>query len=154
MTNNKYKIYDGFLSYKELLTTFNALLSEVKNITTIKQAEQWEKHHSPVEINGDPISLYISNGGTDKDIEWIRYEEYGELSYIYFYIEDGKINSISFDIHSEICDYDFSQDNNKMTQKEYYEIIEKYAQRHSALWVSNDNEILPDICLNHLNKIN
>ncbi|MDD4779201.1 MAG: hypothetical protein PHT02_01165 [Tissierellia bacterium] len=145
----QYKIYEGFPTYKEVLTTYNELMEKVKNITTIEQAKQYQnKYGITVEINGILISEYIMNGGTDAEIEWIRYEEVYELSYVYCRINNGEVNDISFDVYCEWSTCEFIDSAYALTQEQYYQAIENHFRLYNNSEykvVGYDTEELPDI---------
>lgn len=100
--------YGDFPTMEEIKRDYNELVEIIKDVKTVEQAKEVEAKGFTVEINGMSIDEFLtpdSNGYvcTDKDIEWIRYENYGCLSYIYQY-NDG---TIFFDVWSELCEYDF-----------------------------------------------
>lgn len=101
-------MYGDFPTLEEIKRDYNELVEMVGNVTTIEQAREWNKKDKfTVEINGEFLEEYVRNGGADKDIEWIRYEAFGCLSYIYFWIKKGKVNRIVFDVWSNELEYDF-----------------------------------------------
>lgn len=100
------KTYGDFPTMEEIKRDYNELMEIIKGVRTIEQAREIERYVCEVEINGDLIDEFVRNGGTNKDIEWIRCAEYGCLDYIYSYL-DGKI---IFDVYSKYCDYDFIHD--------------------------------------------
>lgn len=67
--------------------------------------------------------------GTDKDIEWIRYESYGCLAYIYVYIKNGIVKDVVFDIWSNKWDSQFVENtsigNIETNYDSYVDIAEK-----------------------------
>ena len=103
--------YGDFPTMEEIKRDYNELIEIIKDVKTINQAREMEKKGFIVEINGVSIDEYINGEGcnegkTDDNIEWIRYEVYGCLSYIYDRF-DGKP---MFDIWSEYCQYEFITD--------------------------------------------
>lgn len=83
----KYK-YGAYPTIEEINRDYNELMEIIKNVRTVEQAREMEKKGFIVEINGVTIDEYINGEGynegkTDENIEWIRYEVYGCLSYIY-----------------------------------------------------------------------
>lgn len=103
--------YGDFPTIEEIKRDYNELIEIIKDIKTIEQAKEVEAKGFTVEINGmsiDEFSTPDSNGYvcTDKDIDWIRYENYGCLSYIYDRF-DGKP---MFDVWSEYCFDEFIRD--------------------------------------------
>lgn len=117
------KQYNDFPTMEEIKRDYNELMEIIKDIKTIEQVKALEKENKfTIEINGMTIEEFLtpdSNGYvcTDKDIEWIRYDLYGCLSYIY-QRTDGKIY---FDVWSEYCQYDFITDTtiNELTEELY-----------------------------------
>ena len=115
--------YGDFPTMEEIKRDYDELMEIIKDIKTIEQAKALdESKEFTIEINGMSIGEFLtpdSNGYvcTDKDIEWIRYEVYGCLSYIY-QSNDGKI---WFDVWSEYCQYEFITDItiDKLTEELY-----------------------------------
>ena len=106
--------YGDFPTMEEIKRDYNELMEIIKDVKTIEQAKQLEKENEfTIEINGMSIGEFLtpdSNGYicTDKDIEWIRYEVFGCLSYIYQHFKyDGKI---WFDVWSNYCYDEFIRD--------------------------------------------
>lgn len=99
--------YDEFPTMEEIKRDYNELMEIIKGVKTIEQAKEMENKGFVVEINGVSIEEYINGEGynegkTDENIEWIRYESYGCLSYIYDRF-DGKP---MFDV---FCDYSYDE---------------------------------------------
>lgn len=126
--------YGDFPTMEEIKRDYAELMKIIKDVRTIEQAKEMEKMGFIVEINGLPIDEYVNgmkmfdgtrNGikGTDEEIEWIRYECYGCLSYIYDRF-DGKP---MFDVWSEYCFDEFIRDItiDKLTE-ELYEKEKEY----------------------------
>lgn len=110
--------YSDFPTMEEIKKDYNELMEIIKNVRTIEQARELEKEKKfTIEINGLSIDEYV-NGmklydgtrdkykGTNEEIEWIRYENYGCLSYIYDRF-DGKP---MFDVYSEYLEDEFIRD--------------------------------------------
>ena len=120
--------YGDFPTMEEIKRDYDELMEIIKDVRTVEQAKELENKGFIIEINGLPINEY-TNGmklydgtrndckGTNEDIEWIRYEVYGCLSYIYDRF-DGKP---MFDVWSEYCYYEFIQDItiDKLTEELY-----------------------------------
>ncbi len=108
---NKYTCGD-FPTMEEIKRDYNELMEIIKDVRTIEQAREIENRGFIVEINGVTIDEYVNDGGflndgkTDDNIEWIRYENYGCLSYIYDRF-DGKP---MFDVFSVYCYDEFIRD--------------------------------------------
>lgn len=115
--------YGDFPTMEEIKRDYAELMEIIKGIRTIEQAKALEEEKKfIIEINGMSIGEFLtpdSNGYvcTDKDIEWIRYETYGCLSYIYDRF-DGKP---MFDVWSEYCYDEFIRDItiDKLTEELY-----------------------------------
>lgn len=114
--------YGDFPTMEEIKRDYNELMEIIKDVRTIEQAREMENKGFFVEINGVSIDEYVSGEGikegkTNDNIEWIRYEVYGCLSYIYDRF-DGKI---WFDVWSEYCQYEFITDItiDKLTEELY-----------------------------------
>lgn len=103
---------NDFPSFEEIKKDYHDLINIIKDIRTIEQIKRVEKEYNfTIEINGMTISEFLKpdiNGYvcTDNDIEWVRYESYGCLSYIYDRF-DGKP---MFDVYSNYCDGEFITD--------------------------------------------
>ena len=101
------KVYNGFPTMEEIKRDYNELMEIIKDIRTIEQVKELDKQKRfTIEINGMFIDEFLKANGTDKDIEWIRYESYGCLSYIYDRF-DGKP---MFDVWSDYCYNEFIMD--------------------------------------------
>ncbi len=103
--------YGDFPTIEEIKRDYNELMGIIKDVRTIEQAREMERKGFIVEINGVTIDEYINGEGynegkTDENIEWIRYEVYGCLSYIYDRF-DGKP---MFDVFSMYCYDEFIRD--------------------------------------------
>ena len=104
MTTNK---YGDFPTMEEIKRDYNELIEIIKDIRTIEQAKVLDEQKKfTIEINGMFINEFLKANGTNKDIEWIRYEVYGCLSYIYDRF-DGKP---MFDVWSNYCWDEFIHD--------------------------------------------
>ena len=105
--------YGDFPTMEEIKRDYNELMEIIKDVKTIEQAKQLEKEKKfIIEINGMSIGEFLTPDNndcvcTDKDIEWIRYEVYGCLSYIYQRFDNGKI---WFDVWSDYCYDEFIRD--------------------------------------------
>lgn len=103
--------YGDFPTIEEIKKDYNELMEIIKDVRTIEQAREIENKGFIIEINGVTIDEYINGEGynegkTDENIEWIRYEVYGCLSYIYDRF-DGKP---MFDVFSMYCYDEFIRD--------------------------------------------
>lgn len=84
----QYREYGDFPTLKEIKQDYKKLLKIIKNVRTIEQAKVLENQGFTVEINGMSIDEFTTPGSdgyicTNNDIEWIRYEVFGCLTYIY-----------------------------------------------------------------------
>lgn len=108
----------GFPTLREIKKDYDELMKIIKNVRTVEQAKVLEKERKLIiEINGLSLDEF-ENGirllrnkkdehrGIDGEIEWIRYEGFGCLSYIY----DRFDNKPMFDVWSDYCCYDFITD--------------------------------------------
>ena len=127
----KYYQYGDFPTMDEIKQDYAELMEIIKDVRTIEQARELEKQGFIIEINGISIDEFVAVGGngyvcTDKDIEWIRYESYGCLSYIYNQLNIDQ--KIWFDVWSEYCFDEFIRDItiDKLTV-ELYEEEKNYA---------------------------
>lgn len=104
-TTHKYGYYP---TMEEIKRDYNELMEIIKDVKTIEQAiEIRDTYKIWVEINGVSIDEYVNRKkGTNEDIEWIRYENYGCLSYIYDWFNGKPI----FDVWSNGLEYEFITD--------------------------------------------
>ena len=117
--------YNDFPTFEEINRDYNDLMKIIKDVNTIDKVKEITKIYPfTIEINGMSLKEFLTPDSQgyiccDKDIEWIRYESYGCLSYIYVF-QDGKI---FFDVWSEYCYDEFIRDItiDKLT-KEFYNI--------------------------------
>ena len=131
--------YGDFPTLEEIKRDYYELMDIIKGVKTIDQAREIEeKHGIPVEINGVSIDEFVNglktiNGradgrGTDANIQWIRYEAYGCLSYVYDWFGAAP----TFDVWSNAADNDF------VTDIHFYDLTPaNYAQ-----WVSEAAKLL------------
>lgn len=143
-----FKVYREYPTYKEVLKAYNELVHMVRDITTVGQAEKWGKDNKcEVEINGVSVEEYILNDGISEGIEWIRYDHYKNLCYIYCYVKNGVVESVAFDVSDNEGYGDFILDKFSLTQKEYYEILEEYNSKwdDNCESIGEDTEMLPNI---------
>lgn len=103
----KYYQYGDFPTMEEIRQDYAELMEIIKDVRTIEQARELEQQGFTIEINGMSIDEFVAVDGdgyvcTDKDIEWIRYDIYGCLSYIY----DRFDGQPMFDVW---CDYYFDE---------------------------------------------
>lgn len=125
--------YNDFPTIEEIKRDYNELMEIIKDIKTIESVKKIsEEKKFTIEINGMSIDEFLSpdsNGYvcTDNDIEWIRYENYGCLSYIYDRF-DGKP---MFDVW---CDYAYCEFITDITidklTDELYKKEKEYAINH------------------------
>ena len=103
----KHYQYGDFPTMEEIKQDYAELMEIIKDVRTIEQARELEKQGFIIEINGMSIDEFVAVDGngyvcTDKDIEWIRYDVYGCLSYIYDRFDGNPM----FDVW---CDYYFDE---------------------------------------------
>ena len=149
--SKEYKIYEGYPTFKEIKKQFNDFISVAKDITTIEQAQEYRKtNRTIVEINGDSIDNYIKDNGINSDIEWIRYEEYSDLAYIYCEIRNGKVDHVRLDIYSEWLEAEFITDViDILSQDKYYKELQRSVDRwgNECKQIGIDNEDIEPISL-------
>ena len=121
-----YKTYGDFPTFKEIKRDYKELMKIIKNVRTIEQVKKLDKENLfTIEINGMSVNDFLKPDEKgyiccDNDIEWIRYENYGCLSYIY----DRFNGNLVFDIWSNCCDCEFIENitMDKLTRKAYEEM--------------------------------
>lgn len=122
-------MYGDYPTLEEIRRDYNELVEMVGNVVTIEQAKEWnQKDKFTIEINGENLEEFINNDGTDTDIKHIRYEAYGCLAYIYFYIKNGVVDDIVFDVWSNKCDADFIQDSSIGNIEANYEMYVSFSE--------------------------
>lgn len=111
-------MYGDFPTIEEIKRDYAELMEVAKNVRTIEQAIEVEKKEKvTIEINGLLIDEYVNgmklydgtrtkDRGTNENIEWIRYEAYGCLAYVYDRF-DGKP---MFDVWCNYGEYEFITD--------------------------------------------
>jgi hypothetical protein len=82
--------YGDYPTLEEIRKDYYELMEIIKNVNSVAQAKELEKQGFIIEINGDTVNTFIQEGKTDEQIDWIRYESYGCLTYIYKYA-DGRV---------------------------------------------------------------
>ena len=117
--------YGCYPKLEEVKKDYFELISIAKNITTIAEIEKLP-NFIEVEVNGVSLQEFKQKY-SDKDIEWIRYESYGSLSYVYIRINNGVADKyIQFDVWSNWLDDDFITDTCiEDLEKEYTSYFEK-----------------------------
>jgi hypothetical protein len=106
------------------------LVELIGSVTTLEQAKAWnQKGKFTIEANGEFLDDYIEGGGTDEDLEGLRYEVYGCLSCIYVRFDNGIVDSILFDVWSNACDTDFIENINinDLTKANYQYWLNSYS---------------------------
>lgn len=125
------KEYGDFPLKKEIERDYYEFISVVKNITTINDVQELDKseNHLTIEVNGDYVDDFISAGGTDENIKYIRYYSYGCLNDIYVSIKHGKFDDITFDVWSNGCQNTFIENTSIDNVKNNYTIMVNYASQ-------------------------
>lgn len=97
--NQKSEIcFAGYPSLEKIKSDYNELMDKIKDVRTVDDAKRFSDENSiVVEINGVSIDDFLRDGGTDKDIDWIRYEEFGCLSYVYDRFDGRPMFDVSVD---------------------------------------------------------
>ncbi len=110
MDNWMNRQYGDFPTLEEIRRDYAELVALIDGVRTIEQAKKLEESHRlRVEINGMSIDEFENglitisgrNGcrGTNEEIEWIRYDRYGCLSYIYDRFDGKPV----FDVWGNAC---------------------------------------------------
>lgn len=115
--------YGNFPTMEEIKRDYDLLMDIIKDVRTVEQAREMEKKGFTIEINGVSIDEYVK-GMHNEEIEWIRYETFGCLSYIYDRF-DGKP---MFDVFSNYLFTEFIYDItiDKLTEELYEKAKQKY----------------------------
>lgn len=122
--------YGDYPTLEEIKRDYNELIDIIGNVTTMEQALKLTDKFR-IEINGLWIKDYIEDLNTNEDIEWIRYESYGCLYYIYVTFKHGIISDIHFDVwcnkHDvEFIDFITIDELDKETYDRCIDIIERF----------------------------
>lgn len=131
--------YGDFPTLDEIKRDYRELMDIIKDVRTIEQAREVEANYGiSVEINGVSIDEFVNglktvNGrsgsrGTNADIEWIRYEAFGCLSYVY----DRFDSKPTFDVWGNAAYCEFVTDIH----------IDDLTPENYAVWVNNEVERL------------
>lgn len=144
IANKKCDEYGDYPSLENIQKDYDELLQLVGSIVTVEQVKEFQKSHTNVtiEINGMSVDEFeeglVLLGGTravsrksNNDIDWIRYECYGCLSYIYFHIKSGVITSIIFDVWSNKWDNEFIEN---VTMDNVVSDYDKYVAYAEKCW--------------------
>ena len=110
---------------EQIKADYQKFIDRAGNITTIEDALPLYKEFEVIEANGDDINRYISEGGTNDGLEWLRYDRCGCLDYIYVFIKNGKVDYVSFDgwCDEGMVDFIDSITIDKLTEEVYSESI-------------------------------
>ena len=122
---------NGFPTMEEIKSDYYELLELIKDIKTIKQAQEFErKTRIEVEINGLTIDEYIEIGGTNEAMIFIKYKNFGCLDYIYNRLD----KYITFNVYSEFCNCDFIKNItiDKLTEEFLEESIKEAIKRKTG----------------------
>ena len=133
--------YGDFPSLDEIKRDYMELMDITKGVRSIEQAKEVaEKHKLIIEINGVSLDefengLKTINGrsgarGSNSDIEWIRYEAYGCLAYVYDRFDGRPM----FDVWSNVACCEFITDIH----------IEDLTEENYKRWVSAEKERLTE----------
>ena len=144
------KVYGDYPTIEEIKRDYFELMEIIKDVRTVEDAIKVEETKKlTIEINGMSIDeykkvnnigprafIYTDENGVEEGIEWIRYESYGCLSYIYDRF-DGKP---SFDIWSNKCDYDFVQDItiDEITEEIYNIWMKEYEPKENSKEITTE----------------
>lgn len=98
--------YD-FPTLEEVKKDYEELMEIIKDIRTIEQVRSLDMPYKfTIEVNGMSIDEFVKGNGSNSDIEWLRYEAYGCLAYIYDRFDGKPV----FDIYSKQGDCEFITD--------------------------------------------
>ncbi|MGF7012017.1 hypothetical protein M2146_002571 [Lachnospiraceae bacterium PF1-22] len=91
---------------KDLYEKFIESYGQIVTCEQVKEVENKDDKYGympgDITINGNPANEFDVE---DNIIEYIRYENYGILDYIYCHVKDGKISWTTFDVWWEGDDY-------------------------------------------------
>lgn len=124
--------YGDFPKLEDIKSDYRELMGIVEGVKTIAQARAMEEKGFVVEINGVSIKEYVEDGGflnegkTDENIEWVRFERYGCLEYIYVYT-DG--SPTMFNVWSEAYEMDFIDSTTIKDVKSVYQMAVANAKK-------------------------
>lgn len=128
--------FAGYPSLEKIKSDYKELMEMIKGVRTVEAAKAFSENSSiEVEINGVSIDRFLLDGGTDQNIEWIRYEEFGCLSYVYDRF-DGKP---MFDVSVDDDFYEFITDIriDDLTEENY----KKWVNEDRKSSITKDDEL-------------
>ena len=157
------KTYGDFPTIEQIKSDYNELMELIKDIRTIDDAKEFaDKHHITIEVNGTLVDDIIKNrephhivcvnsDGVEEGIEWIRYENYGCLSYIY----DRFDGSPMFDIWSHKLSFDFVCDItiDEVTEENYEKWIKEYENPINETLETSIEELWEAACSGNIERL-
>lgn len=127
---------EGYPTIEEIRKDYASLMEKIEDVRTVEDVKEFcATYPWVVEINGDSVDEFLKSGGTDADIEWIRYETFGCLSYIYDRF-DGKP---MFDVFCSKRQDEFIHDItiDKLTEENYKKWVQEDIECFDR-WHAND----------------
>lgn len=99
------KDYGKFPTYEDVVNDYNELYKLIGNITTVEQLVELSSELM-IEVNSIEVNQFVENNSnmSMKDVDFVRYESYGCLDFIYAHYENGKLKTILFDVFSEMLE--------------------------------------------------
>ena len=126
-----------FPTIEDIKRDYNKLMDIIKDVRTVEQAMELEdKYNFVIEINGVRIDEYISDMESfygesinryeiDNMIEWIRYERFGCLEYIYDRFDGKPMFDVWNDIYAD-CGFIMDITIDKLTTELYEKSKKEY----------------------------
>ena len=118
----------GFPRFEQIQKDYSEFVDLSKNIRTVEAVKELcKKYPVEIEINGVSVAEFEKNGGKDSDIEWIRYNAYGCLSYIYDRFDGNPM----FDVwcHAGLCEFIHDIHIEDLTEENYSKWVAEGKER-------------------------
>ena len=126
--------YGDYPTLSEIVRDYQEIVEFAQYANTLEELHRIQEKHPDLTIGINDGDMFLDEfeycGGTNADIECVRYEVYGCLQYIYFWFEDGKpTGTITFDVWSELWHNVFVEDVSIENIQENYEQYIKLAEK-------------------------
>lgn len=131
-------IYGEFPSIEAIRHDYKLLKAVIHDIKTVQQVMDLMSETLLVaEINGMTPEEFVKEGGTDDSIEWIRYEQFGCLTYIYDNFDGNPVFDVWSELYMDEFIFDITID--KLTEELYNSAIKEITERYNQEETKMDN---------------
>jgi hypothetical protein len=123
-------IYGEFPTLEDIQHDYKLFKAVIQDIRTVQQVmDLMSETLLVIEINGMTPEEFVNDGGTDDTIEWIRYEQFGCLTYIYDRFDDNPMFDVWCELYHDEFIHDITID--KLTEELYNEAICEITERYN-----------------------